>query len=171
MNVSHQLDALWYVTALDVTRVTAEIAARIAPVEVEDTAVATLQFSTGALASLIAGAHIPGATTGDERFELYGTAGTLRVPDPYGNDPLQIWLREPWRDLGAGVWHTLPLTPRDVFQCALDEYARAIREGRPAPLSGADARRVLRTVLALYLAAHEHRAVDLESLEVEYATG
>lgn len=162
MNTSHLLDALWYVTGLNVTRVAAECTTGVAGVEVEDAAVATLYFDNGAIGSLYAGAHIAGAHTGDECFELYGTQGTLRVPDPYGSDPLQVFLRNGYGEMATGVWHTLPVTPRNVYGCAIGAFAAAAQAHQPAPVNGRDARRVLEIVLALYRAAEEHQVVKIE---------
>ena len=164
MNASHLLDAVWHLTGLAVVSVSAEVGRLLAPgdVEVEDTAVASLRFDNGALGSLTAGAHLAGARLGDEHFDLFGSAGQLRLPDPYGNEPLRLFLRQPWNDLPAGEWLTLPNPPVPVFAHALEDFAQAVRLGQPAPTSGHDARRVLATVLALYASAAEGRAIHTQ---------
>jgi UDP-N-acetyl-2-amino-2-deoxyglucuronate dehydrogenase len=166
MNTSHLLDAVLYVTGLRVLRVAAEVETLSAPpeVEVEDTAAAVLRFDTGAVGSLIAGAHFPGARQGDECFDLYGATGQLRLPDPYGEGPLRLFLREPWANWPAGEWHTLPCPAVNVHAGALEDFARAVRTGQPAPTSGRDARRVLAIVLALYQSAAEGRAMPVQEL-------
>jgi len=163
MNTSHLLDLLWHITGLSVIRVTGETGTLAAPaeVEVEDTAAATLRFENGAIGSLIAGAHLAGAQQGDECFDLYGPEGQLRLPDPYGADPLRLFLRRPWHDLPAGEWLTLPSPLVNVFAAAVDDFARAVQAGLPAPTSGHDARRTLATILALYESAAECRAIPL----------
>ncbi len=169
MNTSHLLDLLWHVTGLPVIRITGEVDALQAPpeVEVEDTAAATLRFENGAIGSLIAGAHLPGARPGDECFDLYGTEGQLRLPDPYTDDPLRLFRRRPWNDLPAGEWLTLPNPPVNVFARAVDDFARAVQAGQPAPTSGHDARRALAAILALYASALECRAIPV--LETAHA--
>jgi predicted dehydrogenase len=164
MNTSHLLDLVAYVTNLTVVRVSGEAANLMAPsdVEVEDTAVASLRFQNGAVGSLIAGAHFAGAGRGNEYFELYGTHGQMRLPDPYVGGPLRVFLREPWRDLPAGEWLELPTPETAVHQRALNDFAQAVKHGRPAPIDGRAARRVLATVLGLYTSAAEGRAVSLE---------
>ncbi|MCC7358987.1 MAG: Gfo/Idh/MocA family oxidoreductase [Anaerolineales bacterium] len=164
MNSSHLLDAAAYITGLEVARVSAEAGARIAPVEVEDSAVAVLRYTNGALGSLHAGAHLPGARLGDERFDIYGTEGALRLPDPYGADPLLVYARRAWPAFGlaAGEWTTLELPPAAIFSAAVEAFARAVQTGAPAPTSGHDARRVLAIVLALYQSAAEGRAISLQ---------
>lgn len=161
MNTSHLLDALWYVTGLNVTRVAAERGTLVAEVEVEDTLAATLRFDNGAIGNLFSGAHIAGASA-SEGFELYGTRGTLRVPDPYSSNPLCVFLREGWREIPANVWHTVPRGEVNVFQSAVQAYARAVQSGQPAPISGQDARRVLATVLAMYHAAEQQSVMEVK---------
>ena len=108
MNTSHLLDSLLYITGLVVTSVSAEMGTLVANVEVEDTAVATLRFNNGAIGSLIAGAHLSGADN-EECCFIYGTEGQIRLPDPYGSDPLRIYLKQPWSEYGSGQWHSIPM--------------------------------------------------------------
>lgn len=161
MNTSHLLDALWYVTDLNITRVAAERGTLVAEVEVEDTLAATLRFDNGAVGNLFSGAHIAGAG-GSEGFDIYGKRGTLRVPDPYSSHPLQVFLREGWREIPANVWHTVPRGEVNVFESAVGAFARAVQSNRSAPIGGQDARRVLRTVLAMYRAAEEQSVVEVK---------
>lgn len=158
MNTSHLLDALWWVTGLNITRVSAERDALVAQVDVEDTLAAALRFDNGAIGSLFVGAHIIGAEA-QQGFEIYGKRGTLRVPDPYSLNPLQVFLRESVHDIPADVWHTIPREPVDVFQSVIQGFARAAQAKQPAPTSARDARRVLETVLGMYEAADEKRVV------------
>jgi len=164
MNTSHLLDAVWYITGLEVVRVSAETATRVAAVEVEDSAAAVLRYDNGAIGSLMVGAHLPGAALGDERFDIFGTEGQLRLPDPYGADPLQVYVRRAWPefDLPAATWTSLALPPAPIFTQAIEAFAQAVQHGLPAPTHGRDARRVLATVLALYQSAAEGRALVLQ---------
>jgi predicted dehydrogenase len=168
MNTSHLLDAVGYMTGLEVVRVSAEIGTLVASVEVEDTAAAALRFNNGAIGSLIAGAHIPGAK-GDERLDLVGTQGQLKLPDPYGAEPLHVFLRRAWGDVPANTWYIVPGAKAQVYAGAIEAFARAVQSGEPAPTNGRDARRVLKTVLALYQAAAEKRTITLRESEAAYA--
>ncbi|MFL5805725.1 MAG: Gfo/Idh/MocA family protein [Roseiflexaceae bacterium] len=160
MNTSHQLDALRWITGLEVVSVAAETGALVAPVEVEDLAAVTLRYHSGAIGGIFAGAHLPGA--GGECFALYGTHGQIMAPDPYGDAALQVFLRQSWNDIPAGVWQRLPGQPAPVYTRAVEDFARAAQRGEPAPTSGRDARSVLAIVLAIYRAAAEKRTVRLE---------
>lgn len=159
MNTSHGLDALRFITGLEVVSVSAQIDTWVPGVEVEDTAAATLRFNNGAIGSLFAGAHLAGG--GDESCDLYGTQGQLRLPDTYGHDPLRLYLRQAAGDFSAGVWHSLPQSPVNCYALAVDDFARAVQRGEPAPTSGRDARAVLATVLGLYQSAATQRVVSL----------
>lgn len=160
MNTSHALDAVQHITGHDVVSVSAEIATLVADVEVEDTAAATLRFDNGAVGSLFAGAHIAGAEHA-ERIELYGTRGQIRLPDPYGADALRVYLREPWADLAAARWHTLPSPPTDVYATAVEAFAHTIRSGPPTTAGARNARQTLATVLAIYHSAAERRTIQV----------
>jgi predicted dehydrogenase len=162
MNTSHQLDAVRYLTGLEVVSVSAEIGTLIASVEVEDLAAATLRYDNGAIGSLFAGAHLAGSSLGSECFDIYGTQGQLKLPDAYGDGPLQVFLRREWGGLPAGVWQTVEAAPAPVFAKAVEAFARAVQRGEPAPTNGHDARRALATVLAIYQSAAEKRTIMIQ---------
>lgn len=159
MNTSHLLEAVFYITSLEVVRVTAEAGTLLAAVEVEDLAAATLLFDNGAIGSIYAGAHLAGAGTGDECFEIFGSYGQLKIPDPYGSGSLQVFLRQEWEGLSDGIWHSLPARPVQVYQAAIREFIQSIASGIPPPTGGREARRVLATILAIYQAAAENRPI------------
>jgi predicted dehydrogenase len=161
MNTSHLLDAMLYVTGLRVTRVSAEIGTLAANVEVEDMASASLRFDNGAIGSILAGAHIAGAEQ-DECFSVFGTHGQIRLPDPYGSGPLQIYLKQPFGDYVTGQWHSIALQPVPVYERAIEEFARALQSGQCTPIDARVARQVLSIVLAIYQSALEKRAITIE---------
>jgi predicted dehydrogenase len=163
MNTSHLLEAVRYITGLEVEQVTGAAGTLFAPaeVEVEDTAAATLVYSNGAIGSILAGAHLAGAGRGDERFDLYGSRGQLKIPDPYGSGDLQIYLREGWEDIPGGQWVTLPGRPVDIHRAAVDEFAQAVESGVRPPTDGAVALQILAAVQAIYDSASLGRAVRL----------
>ncbi|HET6597967.1 MAG TPA: Gfo/Idh/MocA family oxidoreductase [Anaerolineales bacterium] len=160
MNTSHLLDALMNVTGLTVTSVSAEVGTFVGNVEVEDMVSATLRFDNGAIGSLIAGAHISGAHD-DEYCCLYGTDGQIRLPDPYGSGPLQIYLKNATPEFRAGQWHTIPVETVPVYRRAVEDFARAIQGKQCTPIDAYAARRVLSIVLAIYQAATEKRTITI----------
>jgi predicted dehydrogenase len=160
MNTSHLLDALMYVTGLAVTRVAAELGTLVGDVEVEDMASVALRFDNGAIGSLLAGAHIYGARQ-QEYITLYGTDGQIRLPDPYGSGPLQIYLKRAAGELTADQWHTIPTDSVSVYQQAIEDFARAVQLKQCVPIDSHAARRVLAIVLAIYQAATEKRTITI----------
>jgi predicted dehydrogenase len=158
MNTSHLLDALFYITGLAVTSVSAEIGTLVADVEVEDTASATLRFNNGAIGSLIAGAHIGGAHD-EERCSIYGTDGQIHLPDPHGTDPFRVYLKRPWENLKANQWYSIPMEPVPVYRLAIEDFAREVGSRGCFPIDAQAARQVLAVVLAIYQSAAEKRTV------------
>jgi predicted dehydrogenase len=164
MNAIHQLDLVRWITGLEVERVTAEVAAGIPGLDVEDVAAATVRYTEGAIGSLAAAAHAGGAV-GEETIEIDGAFGALRLGDPYLPSPsLRVHLRRDHDGLRAGRW--IPIRPRpvDAWAVTLDAFAAAIRAGRPPEPGLADAAAALETVLAIYRAARLGRVVNVRSL-------
>ena len=160
MNTSHLLDALFHITGLKVTSLSAQVGTLVSSVEVEDTASAILHFNNGAMGSLFAGAHVRGAHN-DERCSIYGTEGQIRLPDPYGSDPLQIYLNRSTAGFTAGAWHSIPLEPVQVHRRAIEDFARAVCSGQRAPIDAQAARQVLSVMLAIYRSSLEKRAITI----------
>jgi UDP-N-acetyl-2-amino-2-deoxyglucuronate dehydrogenase len=160
MNTSHLFDAVAYITGLVVTSVSAEIGTLVANVEVEDMATATLRFNNGAVGSLMAGAHISGAHN-EEYCYLYGTQGQLRLPDPYGSDPLRLYLKREWGEFTPEQWHKVPTKPVPVYQLAIEDFAQAVQSRLCVPIGGQAARQVLAVVLAIYQSAAERRTISI----------
>jgi len=160
MNTSHILDALFHITGLNVVTVSAEVGNLLSNVEVEDMATATLRFDNGAIGSLIAGAHISGADR-EECCHLYGAEGQIRLPDPYGSDPLKIYLKRAWGNFIAKQWHSIPTEPVSVYKMAIEEFAQAVQSGGSAPIDARAARRVLAAVLAIYQSAAQKTMITI----------
>jgi len=150
----HTVDLLLWLLG-DVRRVFARTANLQHRIEGEDSLVATLEFRSGALATLEATtAAWPGYP---RQLELTGTEGTitvqqdriaaadLRTPRPglVGGD-----------DASANAAASSP-TVSDVrgHRAALEDFVEAIREGRPPRCDGREGRRSLAVVEALYRSA------------------
>jgi predicted dehydrogenase len=160
MNASHLLDTISCVTGLRVTRVSAEIGTLVSNVQVEDMAAATLRFDNGAIGSLMAAAHASGAH-GEECCYLYGTAGQIRLPDPYGSDPLRIYLKQAWGEYAPAQWHSIPTKPVSVHQLAIEDFVAAVQSGGSAAINALATRQVLAVILAIYQSAAENRAISI----------
>lgn len=117
----------------------------------------TLEFATGAVATLVASFDVWQSET--PRIEVYGTEGTLAVPDPntFGG-PLRI------RRGRDSEWTPVPL----LFQptengrgLGVVDLVRGLAEGRPPRASGQLALHVLDAMESILKASEEGRHVTL----------
>jgi predicted dehydrogenase len=129
------------------------------PVQVNTHHAAVLQFASGPLATLVTSFD---ATPGDTpNLELYGSAGTMLLPDPntFGG-PVKL------RGRGEREWEEMPVTrpcADNSRGLGVSDLAAALREGR-APRASADlAFHVLEVMHAVETASREGRVVEIES--------
>jgi predicted dehydrogenase len=129
------------------------------PVEVDTHVAALLEHSSGVISTVTVSFEIWATHT--PLFEVYGTAGTIAVPDPNRfSDAVSIataqdlrWREVPteagYRDVGRGI--------------GLADMACAIHTGRPHRASGELAFHVLEIMEAVIRSGHEHRVIELAS--------
>jgi predicted dehydrogenase len=162
MNTVHQIDAVRFMTGLEVTRVNAEVATLAAPagVEVEDTASASLRLSNGGIMSIVAGAHIAGATD-EETIGIDGEHGRIEIPSPFAATPVRLFLRRPWGGHQAGLWIELPTSRPEFYSAMIGRFAEAVRAGSEPPATAKDAAAALRVVQAIYASSRDGAAVTL----------
>jgi predicted dehydrogenase len=95
------------------------------------------------------------------RIEIYGTDGTLSVPDPNGfGGPVRLW------QTGDRQWREVPLThgyTGNMRGLGVADMAVALRTGRPHRASGALAFHVLDIMEAIHDAARDGKHIRLES--------
>lgn len=128
------------------------------PVEVPTHVAALLDFAAGPVATLITSFDVWSANL--PRIEIYGSEGSLSVPDPniFGG-VVQV------RRADAAEWSETPL----LFDAhvgrgiGVADLAQAIRSGRPARASGELAYHVLDAMQAVEESSAEGRHVLLES--------
>lgn len=118
-----------------------------------------LDFTSGPIASLVMSFDVWHANL--PRIEIYGSEGTLSVPDPntFGG-PVRVRLAgdKEWRDVEVGG--SLATNSRGV---GLGDLALAAREGRPPRASGALAFHVLDVMAASLETSEQGRAILLTS--------
>ena len=118
-----------------------------------------LDFVSGAVATIVTSFDVwPHEQT---YIEIFGTEGTLRVPDPntFGG-PVRV------RRANAKQWSKFPLTHGHTTNSrgiGLAELARALRSGRPHRANGDLAYHVLDTMHAFFDASRENCHVELTS--------
>ncbi len=128
-------------------------------VEVSTHYSSTLTFENGAYATVLMSFDVWGADL--PRIELYGTRGTISVPDPntFGGE-VKVFLSH------TKQWETVPLThpyADNSRGLALADMACALREGRENRASGRLAFHVLDTMHAIDEAAALGRRVEVKS--------
>jgi predicted dehydrogenase len=116
-----------------------------------------LEFASGAVAQVLFSSDV--YATGLPHLELYGTEGSLRLPDP-NNFPGTVLLRRPEsRDLvELPCQHGYNQDSRGV---GVADMAAAIARGRPHRAAGEMAAHVVDIVNALHESADQGRRVDL----------
>lgn len=119
----------------------------------------TLDFANGAIATMVMSFDIWGHTL--PNLEIYGTEGTLRVPDPntFGG-PIYI------RSARDSEWHEVPLThghAENSRGIGVADMALAMETGRPHRASGELAYHVLDVMEAIHDSSREGAHIELTS--------
>jgi UDP-N-acetyl-2-amino-2-deoxyglucuronate dehydrogenase len=127
-------------------------------IEVEDTLAATLRLANGAMATITA--TTTAAPGFPHRLEIYGTGGGIQIEGETVRqwtwaDPARATLARP--EIGAPADAGAGSDPRGIAPTGhiaiLRDFICALREGRAPQIDGAEGRRSLATVLAIYEAA------------------
>ncbi|GGF68587.1 oxidoreductase [Paenibacillus albidus] len=130
------------------------------PVDIPTHVAGTLRFQDGAVATLITSFDIFGGSSLPP-IEIYGTEGTLQVPDPntFGG-PVR------YRKLGENEWTEQPLLPgydQNTRGIGPADMAYAIRSGREHRASGELAYHVLEAMWAFHDSSDSRQFYDMQS--------
>jgi predicted dehydrogenase len=157
----HTVDLLLWLFGA-VTRVSALTATALHDIEVEDTVVATLEFANGALGTLeVTTAAYPGFP---RRIELTGSSGTVVVE---GDRIASTSLRAPTADAPPEQGSTNASASSPVVsdvsghRRVIEDFVSAVREGRPPRCDGAEGRRSVALIEAIYRSAATRMPVVL----------
>ena len=128
-------------------------------VEVPTHVVGLLDFANGAIASILTTFDVWSAQL--PRIEIYGTEGTLSVPDPntFGG-PVSV------RRYTDKEWSAIPLThlyAQNSRGLGVADMATAAQSGRPHRASGEMAFHVLDIMESIHVASAEDRHIGLQS--------
>ena len=137
----HTVDLLLWLLG-PVTRVSARTATRLHAIEVEDTALALLEFESGAIGTIEATtAAYPGFP---RRVEITGTKGSLMNEDPP---------------------RTAAVADATPHRRVLQDFIEAVRTGRAPACDGREGRRSVAVVEAIYRSARSGTWEDIENGE------
>jgi predicted dehydrogenase len=159
MNAIHNVDAVRWITGLEVVRVYAEMDTFATPVEVEDTIAVTLRYGNGAIGTVRASSCVRGGLGGSPQPDrIFGDKGQLIL-----DDPLRLYSEEDTEFGEAKQWLEIP--PRfenyDVRTRFMDDLAWCLQRNRPAPVTGEDGLESLRIIAAAYESAEKRQPVEL----------
>ena len=149
----HTVDLLLYLLGPAV-RVSGVIATRVHRIEAEDTAAATIEFESGAIATIAAT-----TAAGDgqpRRVEIIGSRGSLVLTGDNLVDPAQ----PPPNDAPENARSPV-VSDVSAHQRIIEEFVDAVGRGRPPVCDGREGRRSVAVVEAVYRSAREKRVVDL----------
>jgi predicted dehydrogenase len=128
-------------------------------VEVPTHITAVIDFAGGAVCSMIMSFDVWDANL--PRIEIYGSEGSLSVPDPNGfGGPVRLWRHD------AREWREMPLNSELVENwrgLGVADMALAQRDERPHRASGDLAYHVLDIMHAIHEASHAGKHIELTS--------
>ncbi len=128
------------------------------PVEVPTHQTGAIEFESGAIATVIMSFDV--AAHSLPRLEIYGSEGSMRVPDPNTHGgTVEIKKR------GESEWQSQPLTHSDQVARGIGaaDLAYALRYGRSLRPSGELAAHVLEAMLAFEQSSAQRKHVSVES--------
>jgi UDP-N-acetyl-2-amino-2-deoxyglucuronate dehydrogenase len=162
----HTIDLLLWLFG-PVRRVFGRTATRLHRIEAEDTAVAALEFASGALGTLEAATSAyPGYS---RRLELTGSAGTLVLD---GDELVGVDLADAATAASGADTHGSPPAPQvsasspvvadaSAHQRVFENFIHAVSTRSAPACDGLEGRRSVALVEAIYQSARTNRAVDL----------
>jgi len=129
------------------------------PVEVPTHLAGVLDFAQGAIGTVVTSFDVWHAQV--PAIEIYGTEGSLSVPDPNGfGGPVRL------RQAAIAAWQEVPLThgyTGNSRGVGVADMARAIRTGRPPRAGGELAYHVLEVMAAVEEASSAGRHIEIAS--------
>ena len=149
----HTVDLLLYLLGPAV-RVSGVIATRVHHIEAEDTAAATIEFESGAIATIAATTAAAGGQP--RRVEIIGSRGSLVLVGDELIDPAAARPNHTPENARSPV-----VSDVSAHQRIIEDFVDAVGRGRPPVCDGREGRRSVAVVEAVYRSAREKRVVDL----------
>ena len=173
----HRIDLARHLIG-DFSAIFAELVHSALPDKVDDNVWLLARFASGARGSLASDRYSPAIGDGTD---LFGTEGSIHIAtetlNPFHAAPLAVYterhakdlpdvLREAhypdaWWKAFEGGWLTIKPPRKNPYDAQLAEFCAAIREGRPAAITGEDGLKAQEVVQGAYIAMREGRWVNL----------
>ena len=153
----HWLDLAMFLTDATISSVcgfTANVGGQ--PIDIEDSAAATLQFSNGTLGTLTSGYYLDkGYHT---HIKIWGAAGWLRIQTVA--EPRLQWVTNTGADAGQ-LQSWKPAQRVSGYTPFVASAIKACSENTTPPISNFDSLRALKTVFGIYESAQTGRAIQV----------
>jgi predicted dehydrogenase len=159
MNTIHDLDAVLWITGLEVEYVQGVMANTHSPAEVEDIGMALFTCSGGGFGSLEAHSALAGGQGPGQRWinRIYGSEGQILLPTPWSTDALAVFTRR------IGQWQERVSTDAaDARRLAFEGFAAAVLARQPVPIPGEAGLRASWLVHKLYESARRGERIAVE---------
>jgi UDP-N-acetyl-2-amino-2-deoxyglucuronate dehydrogenase len=153
----HWLDLAMHITGANIQEVvgfTANVGGQ--PLDVEDSAAATLKFDNGTLGTLTSGYYLDKGY--HQHVQIWGSAGWVRI-DAQADQPL-TWYSTKGPQAGTVQTWDGSKQPRG-YTPFVQAAVRACANETAPPITTAESLRALRTVFGIYKAAAEGRSVSV----------
>jgi predicted dehydrogenase len=129
------------------------------PVEVPTHVTAMLELTSGPIVTLLTTFDVWASRL--PNLEIYGTEGTIQLPDPNGfGGPVRLWRPDEPEWVDVALTHAFSEQSRGI---GLDDMATALRSGRPHRASGEMAFHVLEVMSSIMRSGDEGVRVELAS--------
>jgi predicted dehydrogenase len=173
----HRIDLARHLIG-DFSGVFAELVHSALPDRVDDNVWLLARFASGVRGSLSSDRYSPAIGDGTD---IFGTEGSIHLAtetlNPFHAAPLAVYTERHAKDLPdvlreahypdawwkrfEGGWLTVKPPRRNPYDAQLAEFCAAIREGRPAAITGEDGLKAQEVVQGAYISMREGRWVDL----------
>jgi len=156
----HNIDLLQWMLG-PVTEVFAYITTRLRKIETEDLGVAVLKFQSGALGVVEAAATLYPENL-EETLAVFGETGTAVIGGVTASQ-LNTWRVDGYtEDEAASLIQAVNNAPaKPGHQVIIEDMAEAVITGREPLLNGAEGKKALEIILAIYQSARAGRPVSL----------
>ena len=156
MNLCHVIDYLYDMTGLRASRVYCEHGTLGSPTEVDDSVSITCRFDNGSIGSIAGSCIRRGSNQAEDR--IWGSHGTLTIDD----EAIRVHSTREVDGRRPGKTHKISIAPKAGWiEEWLNEFAGAVRDGRPPAITGRDGWENLAFITTALRSMEERRSLDV----------